>query len=330
VADTCQIGGNIASNAGGLNVLRYGNTREQVLGLEVVLPNGDVWADMRPLRKNNLGLDIKQLFIGSEGTLGIITKACLRLYPALQHRVTAILGMESIDQVLDAYQHARSLCNDTLNAFELIPHEGVELVLAHRPKLHDPLTTPYPFYVMMEVASSQPKLTTLNSIVAGICDDMGYPYHLATTPTDHDNIWSIRTELPWVQREEGASLKHDIALPLSRLPAFMVEASQAVLKYLPATRIIAFGHIGDGNVHYNLMQPKDMERATFLAKQDAFADIIHNLVLKYNGTISAEHGIGLQKRGMLAKLASPAELWLRESIKRSIDPLNLMNTGKGL
>lgn len=329
---SCRIGGNLSTNAGGVGVLRYGNTRELVLGLEVVLPSGEIWDGLSRLRKDNTGYDLKQLFIGAEGTLGIITKAVLKLFPAAKSSITVLAALPDLGAILPLFDQTRQLCGDRLTAFELISRIGMELGIAHIPGVINPFEAAHPFYALIELTSSSDNDDLRGEIEqvlesafekGGVTDAV-----FAESDAQRTELWKIREEMPAAQSREGASIKHDVSVPVSETVAFITEASKRVSEALPGIRPCPFGHIGDGNIHYNLTQPKDMAPEDFMARYAEFNRIVHDLVVEMNGSISAEHGIGSFKRDELAHYASPTTLSLMKTIKQALDPDNIMNPGK--
>ncbi len=330
---SCQIGGNLSTNAGGVNVLRYGTAREQVLGLEVVLPDGQVWDGLRILRKDNTGYDLKDLFIGAEGTLGIITAAVLKLFPRPAETATALAALPDIDTVLALLSRARTASGDAVTAFELVPRIGLEMGIRHR-GVADPFGTPHPWYALIELSSSRQDGSlrgALEGMLAdafetGIIEDAV----LAESEERRRALWRIRESVPGAQKREGGSIKHDVAVPVSCVPDFIRQATAAVEAALPGVRVVPFGHVGDGNIHFNLTQPVGADKAAFLAEWSRMNRIVHDIVTALRGSISAEHGIGRLKRDELAHYKSPVELALMRKIKQAIDPQGLMNPGKVL
>ena len=329
---TCQIGGNLSTNAGGTAVLHYGNARDLVLGLEVVLADGRIWDGLRALRKDNTGYDLKQIFLGSEGTLGIITGAVLKLFPAPKSRVTALVAVPSPGDAVALLRDIDAACGGRVTSFELIPRIGIEFVTAHVPGCRDPLGAPSAWYVLIELSSSSAddSLTTLlqssleTAMEKGLVSDAAVAQSEAQTAA----FWQLREALPDAQRHEGGSIKHDVSVPISQIAEFIERASKAVQADLPDIRPVPFGHIGDGNIHFNLSQPVGMDEATFLARWTHFNEIVHGIVLELDGSISAEHGIGQLKRDEMAALKSDVEIDLMRTLKRTLDPKGILNPGK--
>jgi len=329
---SCQIGGNLSTNAGGIAVLRYGNTRELTLGLEVVLPDGQIWDGLRGLRKDNTGYDLKQLFIGAEGTLGIITAATLKLFPRPREVETAFLGLARVEDAMALFAEARKASGDQLTAFELIPRIGLEMAMRHTPGVADPLAAPARWYTLLEVSSSQTAgglRAALEAFLAKAMEDgLVQDGVIAASGEQARALWRIREGMVESQKHEGGSIKHDISVPVSQVADFIVKAIGAVEARLPGIRPIAFGHVGDGNVHFNLSQPKGAQTAVFLARRDEFNHIVHDLVQGFGGSISAEHGVGRLKREELPRYKSALELELMRKLKQALDPAGLMNPGK--
>ncbi|MEE1655997.1 FAD-binding oxidoreductase [Microvirga sp. CF3062] len=331
---SCRIGGNIATNAGGVNVLRYGNTRDLVLGLEVVLADGRIWNGLKGLRKDNMGYDLKNLFIGSEGTLGIVTAAVLRLFPRPKSRTVAFVGCASPHAALDLFDGFRRRTGDQLTAFEFMPRFALEIVLKHAPGAVPPLAGEHEAYALIELSSPDSEIDLRERIEAvlgealeaGTVEDAV----IATSEAQGDALWHLRESLSHVQRLEGGSIKHDVAVPVSRVADFIVTATQACEQALPGVRVCAFGHFGDGNIHFNLSQPVAMEKAAFLAQWERFNRIVHDIVHGMNGSISAEHGVGLIKRDELVLYKDPVALDLMRTLKSALDPQNILNPGKVL
>ena len=328
---SCQIGGNLSTNAGGIAVLRYGNTRELTLGLEVVLPDGQVWDGLRGLRKDNTGYDLKQLFIGAEGTLGVITAATVKLFPKPREIETAFLGLTRVEDVMVLFARARAATADQLTAFELIPRAALDLALAHVPGTIDPLALHHSWYVLIELSSSQTEsgirglLERLleSALEEGLVAD-GV---IAESGAQAKELWRIREAIVEAQLYSG-SIKHDVSVPVSRVAEFIIRATAAVSERLPGIRPMAFGHVGDGNIHLNLTQPEGADTASYLARWHEFNDIVHGVVRELHGSISAEHGVGALKRDEIARYKSPVEIELMRRVKHALDPANIMNPGK--
>ena len=326
---SCTIGGNLATNAGGTAVLAYGNARDLVLGLEVVLADGRVFGGLNKLRKDNTGYDLKNLFVGSEGTLGVITAAVLKLMPRPRSIATAIAGVADPTAALALLGVAQD--RGPVTSFELIPRIGIDLVLRHAGG-RDPLAARHPWYVLIELSS--PAAGADQSLVdlledgasAGLIADAV----VATSEDQRLAFWALRESLSEVQGREGGSIKHDISVPLAAVPAFMAEAEAAVTARLPGVRVVAFGHLGDGNLHYNLSQPVGADKAAFLSRWEEMNGIVHGLVVRHDGSISAEHGIGQLKRDLLPGVKDPVALDLMRQIKRTLDPMGILNPDKVL
>jgi FAD/FMN-containing dehydrogenase len=329
---SCRIGGNLATNAGGTAVLRYGNTRDLTLGLEVVLADGRVWDGLKGLRKDNTGYDLKDLFVGSEGTLGIITAAVLKLFPKPHARVTAFIGCTSPYDALKVFQRLREAAGDQLTAFEYMPEFGLEIVLKHMPGSVRPLAEKHDSYALIELSSPQKDADLQGQLEAllgeafeeGLVQDAV----LGSSEAQSQALWALRENLSEVQRMEGGSIKHDVAVPVSRVAEFIDVATKACEAEMPSVRVCAFGHFGDGNIHFNLSQPVGMDKAEYLAQWERFNRIVHDIVHGMKGSISAEHGIGLIKRDELVHYKDPVAIDLMRSLKRALDPQNILNPGK--
>ena len=323
---SCQIGGNLSTNAGGVQVLRYGNTRELTLGLEVVLPNGEIWDGRRGLRKDNTGYDLKQLFIGAEGTLGIITGAVLKLFPLPKSQTTCWLNVASPAAAVDLLNSAKSVFDAQLTAFELVSEASLALVLKNIPDTLPP-TARSPWYILAEFSDAAPAAVEhwlAGRLEAGAVGDAV----IAHSETQAKKLWALRENISEAQKIEGISIKHDVAVPVSAIPAFLERADAALERAFPGIRIVAFGHVGDGNLHYNLSRPDAQENAAFIASQPEVNCVVHDAVHALNGSISAEHGIGQLKREELLRYKSPVEIALMRSLKQALDPRGLMNPGK--
>ena len=329
---SCQIGGNISTNAGGIQVLRYGNMRELVLGLEVVLPDGRIWNGLRSLRKDNTGYDLKQLFIGGEGTLGIVTAASLRLFPKPAERAAAFVALADLDSVLGLFARARAASGDQVTAFELIPRIGVDFAIRHVHGIIDPLEARHDYYALIELSASNRTagLASLLEELLGAALEAGEIVDgtIAASEAQRLGFWRLREGIVEGQKFEGISIKHDIAVPVAAVPRFLAEALATVKARLPGIRPVAFGHVGDGNIHFNLSQPEGADPELFLARWHEFNDIVHGITARLGGSISAEHGVGLLKRDELPHYKSALELELMARIKAAFDPENLMNPGK--
>src|SRR6516225_3596129 len=328
---SCQIGGNLSTNAGGIAVLRYGNTRELALGLEVVLPDGRIWDGLRALRKDNTGYDLKQLFIGGEGTLGIITAATIKLFPKPREVETAFLGLGRVEHAMGLFAEARAATADQLTAFELIPRAALELALVGVPGTIDPLEAPYPWYVLLEMSSSESAsgIRRLLERLLGQALEKGLVGDgvIAESGSQAKELWHIREAIVEAQNYSG-SIKHDVAVPVSRVAEFINRATLLVTERLPGIRPMAFGHIGDGNIHFNLTQPEGADRQAYLARWQEFNDIVHGVVRDLAGSISAEHGVGRLKCEEITHYKSAVEIELMRRVKRALDPDNIMNPGK--
>ncbi len=329
---SCQIGGNISTNAGGTGVLRYGNMRELVLGLEVVLADGGVWDGLRTLRKDNTGYDLKQLFIGAEGTLGIITAAVLKLFPRPHEVRTALAAVTDPSAAVELFERARATLGDLLTACELIPRNAVALVLRHIPGCRDPMAEAHPYYVLIELSAPSTGLGDLLEQLLMAAADSGIVRDavIAESGEQARKLWRLRDSISEAQRAEGGSIKHDVTLPLSRLTDFLCEASAAVIRAIPGSRVVPFGHLGDGNIHFNVSQPEGADRKAFVAKWANLNRVVHDIAVSMGGSFSAEHGIGRLKREVLAHYRSPLELDLMRRLKSAFDPHNIMNPGKVL
>jgi FAD/FMN-containing dehydrogenase len=336
---SCQIGGNLSTNAGGTQVLRYGNARELVLGLEVVLPDGQLLDLLRGLRKDNTGYDLKHLFCGAEGTLGIITAAVLKLFPRPKAQVTALLALPELAAALALLGRARAATSDAITAFEFIPRRALEFVLRHIPGTRDPFVQPHPHYLLLEATatSDEGAAALLPQVMAlldrATSDGLLLDAVLAQSPAQAAALWKLRESISDSQKPEGVSLKHDVAVPVSRVAEFVAAATAAVTAAYPGVRVVAFGHVGDGNIHFNLSQPAAAAGAkdeAFAAAREPLARIVHDLAVGLGGSFSAEHGIGRLKRDELRRYRSAVELDVMRRIKQALDPKGLCNPGKVL
>lgn len=328
---SCQIGGNLSSNAGGTAVLHYGNTRDLVLGLEVVMADGTIWDGLRKLRKNNTGYDLKHLFIGAEGTLGVITGVVLKLFPKPKSVVAAFVGLDNITDALELLDMARSIAGG-VTSFEFLPRLAMDFVLKHADGTRDPLESSYPWYVLIELSSGEPDAVLRDRLVDVLGQALERELISDATIAENESqrlaFWHMRTMLTEVQKPEGGSIKCDIAVPVSLIPEFLERSEKAVLEILPNTRIFSFGHLGDGNVHYNLSQPVGMDKDEYLEMWEEMTGAVHEIVMELGGTISAEHGIGRMKRHHMHEIKSEVELEMLRSIKSLFDPTGILNPGK--
>ena len=330
IAKHCEIGGNLSTNAGGISVLRYGNMRDLVLGLEVVLPDGRVWNGLRSLRKDNTGYDLKHLFIGAEGTLGIITGAVLKLYPRPQAMATACVAVRDPAAAVELLAHLRATCGDKISSFEIISRSCLDLVFKHIPETHEPFSAHYQWIVLIELSDvlpaplHTPLHDALQTFDAGIIE-----FSVSTDESRTAAWWKLRKNISGAQKREGLSIKHDVAVPISRVAEFIAQADAALLATFPDVRIVAFGHIGDGNIHYNISMADAARNAEFIERSESQVNrIVYHVVAKLDGSISAEHGLGQLKREEITHYKSALELELMRSIKQALDPQGLMNPGK--
>ena len=330
---TCTIGGNLSTNAGGTAALAHGIARSHALGVEVVLADGRVLHNLNKLKKDNTGYDLKNLFIGAEGTLGVITAAVLRLVPRPRAVETAFVGVPSPEAALDLLGLATERTAGGVTSFEMMLRLGIELVLRHGAGCRDPLPEKHPWYVLIEL-SSQAR-SGLRAVMEEILAE-GLERGLIEDATIADSLeqgkmfWRIRELFGEVQRHEGGSIKHDISVPVAAVPAFINEASAAVIKLIPGSRPLPFGHLGDGNIHYNVAQPVGADKADFLNRWDEVNAVVFDVVAKHGGSISAEHGIGVIKRDLLPKVKDPVAFELMRTLKRTLDPKGILNPGKVL
>lgn len=329
---SCTIGGNLAANAGGTAVLRYGNARELCLGLEVVTPQGDIWNGLRGLRKDNTGYDLRDLYIGSEGTLGIITAAVLKLFPQPHTRLTALFALEGPEQALALLSLAQARCGATLTGFELMSGFCLQLVTQHFPEARLPLADPHPYYVLMEIsdheAAEHAEAAVEELVEAAVEEEILADAILATSLAQSKALWDLREHIPLAQAEEGLNIKHDISVPISDIGHFIQSTDALLQQQFPGSRMVTFGHLGDGNLHYNVSAPEKVAPAEFILQQDAINRVVHDQVHQFSGSISAEHGLGALKNEEIKHYKSPVELQLMHAIKQALDPSNLMNPGK--
>lgn len=329
---SAQIGGNLSSNAGGIGALAYGSARDLCLGLEVVLPTGEVFDDLRKLKKDNTGYDLKDLFIGAEGTLGVITAAVLKLYPKPKGRELAWAAVASPADALALFERANDKAGAALTAFELMARMPLDFVLAHMPNVQPPLEAPYPWHVLLEVSSgrSSDDASALMEEILSEAFEAGSVADavIAQSAGQAANLRTLRESMSEAQKPEGGSIKHDISVPVAAVPAFIERAAEAAQAVVPGCRPVCFGHMGDGNLHYNVSQPPGMDRADYLRHYRAMNDAIHAIVREFNGSFSAEHGIGRMKRAELIATQPPVATDLMRRLKDVFDPAGIMNPGK--
>jgi FAD/FMN-containing dehydrogenase len=330
---TATIGGNLATNAGGVQVLRYGNARELCLGLEVVLPDGRLWNGLRGLRKDNTGYDMKHLFIGAEGTLGMITAAVLKLFSRPRQSATAWVAVPTPTHSVALLTRLRERIGGRVTAFELVGRPALDLVLQHIPGSRDPLAERSPWQVLIELSDTMEsdlatalEDTLAEAIEAGEASDAA----IARNETQAQALWALRENIAEAQKVEGLSIKHDISVPVSRIAEFIERADARLEAAFPDVRIVCFGHLGDGNLHYNQSKPFAQDNADFIAQTDAVNRLVHDLANELDGSISAEHGLGQLKRAEILRYKSPVEIDLMRAVKQAIDPDNRMNPGKVL
>ena len=334
---SCTIGGNLATNAGGTQVLRYGTMRELTLGLEVVTAQGEIWHGLRGLRKDNTGYDLRDLYIGSEGTLGIITAATLKLYPQPVARCTALLALASIDDAIAMLARARQGFGASLTGFELMAGDCLNDVVRCFPQQRLPFdgeSAALRWYALLELSDSESEMHARERFeaVLGEAIESGCVKDavIAQSMAQSHALWHLRESIPLAEKESGKSIKHDVSIPVSRMAAFVEDTNRALQQAFPGIRHVIFGHLGDGNLHYNVARGSDMSEATLLAQQDAIFEMVHDSVHAVGGSISAEHGIGQLKRDALVRYKDPVEIALMRSIKQSLDPKGIMNPGKVL
>ena len=328
---SCTIGGNLSTNAGGTAVLRFGNARDLTLGIEVVLADGRIWNGLRGLRKDNTGYDLKQLFIGGEGTLGIVTAATLKLFPAPCARVTALCAVHSVDAAVELLARFKSALGDRLTGFELMSGYALSLSVRHLPVQPHPLPG-HPWYVLVQAddsAADTPLAALAEAVLAAaVGDAIALDAVVAQSVEQARKLWALRENISEAQRREGPNIKHDISLPVSAIPEFLAECDAALATAFPRSRLVVFGHLGDGNLHYNLSAPEGIAANSFLANAEAANRIVHDCVARFHGSFSAEHGVGQLKRAELLRYKSGVELDLMRAVKSALDPDNLMNPGK--
>jgi len=329
---SCTIGGNLSTNAGGTGVLRYGNTRELCLGLEVVTAQGDVWDALRGLRKDNTGYDLRDLYVGAEGTLGVITAAVLKLFPQPKAAITALVALATPRDALALLKLVEAACGPTLTGYELMSDVSLRLVAAHFPDLPQPFPERYPQYALLELSSHDSEAHGValleRAIERALEDGLAQDAVVATSIAQSRALWAIREHIPLAQAAAGKNIKHDISVPISRIADF-IETTDAQLEAdYPGVQVVCFGHLGDGNLHYNVAPPEGIHHDDFLAEQGRINRLVHDSVAAHGGSISAEHGIGALKRDELPRYKSPVELQLMRAVKAALDPLGIMNPGK--
>ena len=327
---SCQIGGNLSTDAGGINVIRYGTAREQVLGLEVVLANGDVIDGLRSLRKDTAGYRLETLFVGSEGTLGVITAATLKLYPLPGESVTALVSIPDAPVSVHLLSRLRAACGDSIDAFELISRTALDYVIRHIPDTRDPFDEQHDWYVLLELSSDHIRETFEAALMECLADKLISDVVIAKNDAESAALWRIRHSISAAQKFEGASIKHDIGVPIDRIPELLEAGVELVSSLLPGGRLCAFGHVGDGNLHYNVGQPPGEDPEEFQAAGVEFTRALYALVRRLGGTFSAEHGVGVFKSAHLPGFRSEVELALMRTLKTAIDPANILNPGKVL
>jgi FAD/FMN-containing dehydrogenase len=329
---SCTIGGNLSTNAGGTGVLRYGNTRELCLGLEVVTAQGQVWSGLSGLRKDNTGYDLRDLFIGAEGTLGIITAAVLKLFPQPVAQLTALAAMQTPDDALKLLSLAQAKCGATLTGFELMSDFCLQLVAKHFPQMRIPFQQNYPQFVLLELSDSESEdhaNTMLESVITDALEQsIIQDAVVASSIAQSKALWNLREHIPLAQAEEGKNIKHDISVTISRIGDFIRATDVQLHTSFPGCRLVTFGHLGDGNLHYNVSPPENGSHDEFIAQQDAVNRVVHDSVHHFGGSISAEHGLGALKRDEIRRYKSDVEIGLMQVVKHALDPQGLMNPGK--
>lgn len=331
---SCTIGGNLSTNAGGTAVLRYGNTRELCLGLEVVTAQGEIMSSLRGLRKDNTGYALRDLFIGAEGTLGVITAAVLKLFPQPRAQVTALVALSSPEHALKLLSLAQAHCGPSLTGFELMSAFCLELVIRHFPQQRLPLAEPSPYYVLLEISDNESAEHANHHFEALISraleEELVSDAVIATSISQSKALWELRESISMAQAREGKNIKHDISVPISHIAEFIRSTDVLLQQAAPGCRMVTFGHLGDGNLHYNVSPPIGVPDSDFIAQQTAINRVVYDSVDRFHGSISAEHGLGALKRDAILRYKSPVELQLMRTIKKALDPNGLMNPGKVL
>lgn len=330
---SCTIGGVLSTNAGGVQALVYGTARDLMLGLEVALADGRVWHGLRRLKKDNTGYDLRHVFVGSEGTLGVITAASLKLFPRPAAQLTAFAGLPSPKDALALMHRLQARAGGALTSFELLPRIALDIVLAHDPQSRDPLAARHPWYVLIEVSSQSPeglRESVEAALAQAIEDGVVTDAALAQSLEQRNAFWRIREMVSEKQKVLGGSIKHDVSVPVASVPAFIERASADVTRLVPGCRPMPFGHLGDGNIHFNVSQPEGADKDAFMALWNEVNELVHGIVTSFGGSISAEHGIGRLKRHLLPEVKEAVELDLMRSLKRMLDPNGILNPGKVL
>jgi D-lactate dehydrogenase (cytochrome) len=329
---SCQIGGNLSTNAGGISVLRYGNARELVLGLEVVLPNGKIWNGLRRLRKDNTGYDLKQIFLGAEGTLGIITAAVLKLFPSPRETCTAMIAFRDTAAATELMARLREASGETVTSFEYIHRQCMDLVIRYMHGHVDPFDHRYEHYALVELSASRSG-AGLDQILESVCV-RGFESGtlldavVASSESQRQLLWAIRESIPEAQKHAGVCIKHDVSVPVSKVPEFLERGTKLLTDAYHEAQVIAFGHMGDGNIHFNLQQPEGEDSNAFMKEAPRITKAVHDLAIEFEGSFSAEHGIGVLKRKDLYGYKSEVEIEMMKSLKGALDPKGIMNPGK--
>ncbi|MCK5748162.1 MAG: FAD-binding oxidoreductase, partial [Oricola sp.] len=330
---SCQIGGVISTNAGGVNVLRYGNTRDLVLGIEAVTPSGEIWNGLKRLRKDNTGYDLKQLFIGGEGTLGIVTGAVLKLLPAPADKVTVMAGVADAQDAVKLLSHVQNATGGLASSFEMMARFCIDLALKHIPQTRDPMAESHPFYVLAEFSSSQKgglREAVEDALEGALEQGLVRDAVIAENEAQAHDFWRIRHSLSEAINGEGLGARHDVSVATSDIPAFLDKAGAAVKKIAPDARIVPFGHIGDGNVHYDILGPEGSAKDVLESLRPTIESAVYDVIGEFSGSISAEHGVGRHRRDSIAKRKSAVEMEMMRAIKQALDPKGIMNPGKML
>jgi FAD/FMN-containing dehydrogenase len=325
---TATVGGNISTNAGGTAVLRYGVMRDLVLGLEAVLPDGSVFNGLKRLRKDNTGYDLKQLLIGAEGTLGVVTAASLKLFPKMRSRSTAIVGLADPEKAVELLMRAKTETGGGVDAFELMGRRGLEFVLLHVPGTREPLPSTHPWYALIELASGEEGAAEagIERVLArAFEDELILDAAIAQSEQQAADFWRLREDQSAAQKPEGLAWKHDVSVPVSKIAAFIAEATEAVERFHPGARVVAFGHVGDGNVHFDAVQPEGSDPHAFMELRDEGSRVVHDIVARYEGSISAEHGLGAMKSAEALRYKSKVQVDAMRAVRHALDPLKIMN-----